>query len=226
MTMTAEARLKLEAYLGRLRAGLRGMQDKEVSEIVEELRSHVMDKAATHESAACEGAKGELTAAAVDGALAALGSPEELANQYMTDNLLARAEVSRSPVRILEGLFRWASLSIAGFFVLLGSLVGYFVGGVFMLVAIAKLFHPHTAGFWILPHSSGDSEISFRLGFGSVPAGARDVLGWWIVPIGWMAGGGLVMLTTHIAVWFVRKYRRSLKLQPESRGTHMEGAER
>jgi hypothetical protein len=171
-----------------------------------------IDKAAAHEITNWEGAKGEVTAAGVDAALAALGSPEELANQYMTDNLLARTEISRSPVRILAGLFRWASLSVAGFFVLLGSIVGYFVGGVFILVAIAKLFRPHTAGLWILPGSSGDSEISFRLGFGSVPTGGRDALGWWIVPIGWMAGGGLVMLTTYIAVWFVRKYRRSLKL--------------
>jgi hypothetical protein len=45
-----------------------------------------------------------------------------------------------------------------------------------------------------------------------VPTGGREVLGWWIVPIGWLGGGGLVMLTTYIAVWFVRQYRRSLVL--------------
>jgi uncharacterized membrane protein len=218
MTIAADSQRRIDAYLGRLRARLGGINDEEVREIVEELRSHIIDKAAAHEMTNGERAQGEVTSAGVDVALAALGSPEELANQYMTDNLLARAEVSRSPVRILAGLFRWASLSTAGFAVLLGSMVGYFVGGVFILVAIAKLFHPHTAGLWILPQNSGDSEISFRLGFGSVPAGARDVLGWWMVPIGWMAGGVLVMLTTYIAVWFVRQYRRSLKLQPESRG--------
>ena len=37
---------KIEAYLGRLRARLRGMNDEEVREIVEELRSHILDKAA------------------------------------------------------------------------------------------------------------------------------------------------------------------------------------
>ncbi len=194
---------KIEAYLGRLRQRLRGMNDEDAREIVEELRSHITDKAA---------AEGESTAAGIDGVLAALGSPEELASQYMTDDLLARAEVSRSPMRILRSLFHWASLSVAGFFVLLGSVVGYFIGAVFILVAVLKLFHPHTAGLWILPSGSDDVELSFRLGFGSVPVGGRDVLGWWIVPIGWVAGWGLVMLTTYVTVWFVRHYRRSILL--------------
>jgi uncharacterized membrane protein len=204
MTIGGDAQQRIEAYLGRLRGRLRGVNDEEVREIVEELRSHIMDKAA-----ASGEANGGITAAGVDAALAALGSPEELASQYMTDTLLARAEVSRSPVQILRSLFRWASLSVAGFFVLLGSILGYLFGAVFMLVAVAKLFHPHTAGLWFIPNSAGDSEISFRMGFGSVPVGGKDVLGWWIVPIGWTAGCGLVMLTTHVALWFVRQYRRS-----------------
>lgn len=206
MTVTGESQQKIEAYLGKLRGRLRGVNDTEVREIVEELRSHILDKAATGE------ASGEMTPAGVDAALAALGSPEELASQYLTDNLLARAEVSRSPVQILRSLFRWASLSVAGFFVLVGSLLGYFFGAVFILVAMLKPFHPHTAGLWTFPNGGGDIEMSFRLGFGSVPVGGKDLLGWWIVPIGWMAGCGLVMLTTHIAVWFVRQYRRSLAL--------------
>src|SRR5208337_1593694 len=201
--MATDVQQRIEAYLSRLRGRLRGVNGEEVREIVEELRSHIMDKAA---------ASGAVTAAGVDAALAALGSPEELASQYMTDNLLARAEVSRSPLQILKSLFRLASLSVAGFFVLLGSVVGYFFGAVFILVAVARLFHPQTAGLWLLPSAAGDSEISFRLGFGTVPTGGRDLLGWAIVPIGWLAGGGLVMLTTYVAVRFVRQYRRSLAL--------------
>ena len=116
---TDDAQQLIEAYLATLRMRLRGMNDEDVREIVQELRAHVTDKA---------NASGVITAATVDSALGALGSPEELASQYLTDALLSRAEISRSPVRILEGLFRWASLSIAGFFVMLGSIVGYFLG--------------------------------------------------------------------------------------------------
>jgi hypothetical protein len=209
MTLTANApqQQKIDAYLDRLRARLRGFDPTAVGEIVEELRSHILDKAAQPGNTS-----GEATPAAIDAALAALGSPEELAEQYVTDNLLARAETSRSPLRILQSLFRWGSLSVAGFFVLVGSLVGYFLGVIFMLVAVAKLFHPHTAGLWILPSADDDFEFSFRMGFASVPAGGREVLGWWIVPIGWLGGGGLIMLTTYVAAWFVRQYRRSLGL--------------
>src|SRR5208282_2268991 len=116
MTMPGDTQQRIEVYLGRLRQRLRGMNDEDAREIVAELRSHITDKAA---------ASGEVTPAAVDAALAALGSPEELASQYLTDDVLARAEVSRSPLRILKSLFHWASLSVAGFFVLVGSLLGY-----------------------------------------------------------------------------------------------------
>jgi hypothetical protein len=197
-TMADDAQQRIDAYLAKLRGRLRGFNDAEVREVVDELRSHIVDKAA---------ASGAADVAAVDAALAALGTPEELASQYLTDNLLARAEVSRSPLQILKSLFRWASLSIAGFCVLLGSLFGYLVGIVFLLCALLKPLHPHTAGLWVIPGGAGDVEISLRLGFGSIPAG-REVLGWWIVPLGLVAGCGLVMLTTRFAVWCTRRYRR------------------
>ncbi|MGA7632096.1 MAG: DUF1700 domain-containing protein [Terriglobales bacterium] len=198
-----DAQKEIENYLSKLRQSLRGLNDQDAREIIEELRSHIIEKSATG---------GQITIAAVVAALAGLGDPEDLASQYTTDNLLARAEVSRSPFRILKSLCRWASLSIAGFFVLLGSFLGYFFGAVLMLVAVLKLIHPHSAGLWIFPKANGELDISFRLGFGSVPAAGRDVLGWWIVPLGWTAGSALVMLTTYIAVWFVRQYRKSLVL--------------
>ena|ERR1035438_1531899 len=200
MTVSGDAQQRIEAYLGRLRQLFRGMNAEDAREIVEELRSHLMDRVA---------AGGEGTAAGGDAALAALGSPEELANEYMTHNLLARVEASRSPVRILESLFRWASLSAAGFFVLVGSMTGYFLGTVFILVAALKPFHPQTAGLWLLRDSAGDPEISLRLGSGSVPGAGKDLLGWWIVPIGLLAGCAVVMLTTRFALWCARQYRRS-----------------
>jgi hypothetical protein len=201
-----DARQKIAAYLSRLRARLRGINEQDVREIVEELRSHILDKASVSGE--------EVTAGAVSATLAALGSPEELASEYMTDNLLARAEVSRSPVRILESLFRWASLSIAGFFAFLATIVGYLLGVSFMLCALLKPVHPQTAGLWILPEGSDDLLISLRLGFGSAPPGGREVLGWWIVPIGLVVGCGLVMLTTRFGLWCVRQYRRSRGLPP------------
>jgi hypothetical protein len=206
MTTPDHAKQKIEAYLANLRAQLRGFNDQQIAEIVAELRSHTIDKLAISGDA--------VTPAQVDAILAALGTPEELANQYITDNLLARAEVSRSPLRILDSLFRWASLSFAGFFVLISSVLGYFFGAVFILVAILKPFHPQTAGLWLLHESTGDPEFSFRMGFGSAPLDGRDFLGWWIVPLGILAGCALVTLTTRSALWCARQYRKSRALPP------------
>jgi hypothetical protein len=203
MTTSGDAQQKIDVYLGRLRQRLRGMNERDVREIVEEIRSHLADKAA---------ASGVVTAAGVDAAIARLGSPEELASQYTTDDLLARAEVSRSPLRILESLFRWASLSVAGFFVLMGSLLGYFLGATLVLSALLKTVHPRTAGLWLIPGGPDDYELSLRMGFGSVPVGGRELLGWWIVPAGLFVGCGLVVLTTRFAVWCVRQYRKSRAL--------------
>ena len=191
---------KIERYLGTLRTCLRGINEQDVREIVEELRSHILEKA---------GVGGETTAGEVDGALASLGSPEELACEYMMDNLLARAEVSRSPVRILGSLFRWASLSAGGFFVLLCATVGYFLGVAFILTALLKPFHPNSAGLWIYRTSTGALANSLRLGFGRPPVGGSDVLGWWIVPVGLAVGFALVLLTSYFALWCARHYRRS-----------------
>jgi hypothetical protein len=200
MTITGDVQQKIDVYLDTLRRQLRGLDEPAVREIVAELRSHITDKVA---------AAGIPAPATVDAALAALGSPQELANEYLTDNLLARAEASRSPVRILESLFHWASLSVAGFFVLVGSILGYFLGIVFVLVAALKPFHPRTAGLWLLPNNTGDLEYSIRLGAGSAPVAGRELLGWWIVPLGLLVGCALVVLTTRFALWCVRQYRRS-----------------
>ena len=200
MTMATDAQQKIEAYLTILRGRLRGLNAEDDRDIVEELRGYILDKASV---------AGEVPTAGVDAALAALGSPEELASQYATDALLARAEVSRSPLRVLDSLFRWASLSIAGFLVLLSCIMGYFLGVVFMLCAVLKPFHPQTAGLWMIPDRNGGFEVSLRLGFGSAPVGGHEVLGWWIAPLGLVVGCGLVILTTRFALWCARQYRRS-----------------
>jgi HAAS len=203
--MADDARELIEAYLARLRRRLRGMNEEDASDILQELRSHITERA---------GGNGQLTAAGVREALVRLGSPEELAGQYVTDDLLARAEVSRSPVRVVQSLFRWAAFSLAGFVVLLGALLAYFVGAVFLIAALLKPFHPQTAGLWLLPSGADDVEISLRLGFGAAPLDGRELLGWWIVPVGIGVGCALVMLTTRFALWCARRYRRS-RVLPE-----------
>lgn len=198
--MATAVQKKIETYLEMLRSLLRSLGTEEVNDIIEELRSHILEKSTVNR---------ELAAREVDAALEALGNPEELASEYMTDAALARAEVSRSPFRILAALFRWGSLSAAGFFVLVSALVGYFLGVAFILSALLKPIHPQSAGLWTFRDSTGDLQLSLRLGFGSAPAGGHDMLGWWIVPLGLGVGLVLVTLTTRFAIWCIRLYRKS-----------------
>jgi hypothetical protein len=199
--MSDDARRKVDAYLEVLRARLAGLNEAEIRDIVAELRSHVIDRATV---------EGAMSVASVDAALARLGGPETLAAEYVTGEILARAEVSRTPWRVLESLFRWASLSVSGALVLLASVIGYFLGAVFFLCALLKPFHPHAAGLWLVPDGAGDTVLSLRMGFEGAPSGSRDVLGFWIVPAGLVAGSLLLLLTTRFALWSARRYRRSL----------------
>lgn len=191
---------RVEDYLERLRKALAGLSREAAFDILEELRSHILEKAASNED-------GDITPAAVENALAALGSPEELAAEYMADDLLERASRGWSPVLLLRGLLRWASLSAAGVLVFIGCVIGYFLGGSFMLCAILKPMHPQNAGLWRL--ADGANSFSLRLGFGTIPAGGTELLGWWIVPLGLLMGGGLCFVTTQIALWCAQRYRRS-----------------
>ena len=93
-TVTGDSHQKIDAYIARLRKRLRGIDEQELREILEELRGHILDKSTASGQ--------EPTAAAVDRTLASLGTPEQLAGEYLADNLLAQAEVSRSPLRIVQ----------------------------------------------------------------------------------------------------------------------------
>ncbi len=202
MTISADAQQKMDAYLKVLSKRLRGLSDQNASDIVKEIRSHILDKAAVAE---------EVTPDSVASALADLGSPEELASQYVTDDLLARAQESGSPWLVLRSLFRWASLSIVGLGALVFSVFGYFVAGSFALCALLKPLHPSTAGLWLLDDPEDVYSFSLRLGFSSPPAHARELLGWWIVPLGLILAMGLVLFTFHLGLWSIRKFWRPLR---------------
>jgi hypothetical protein len=198
MNVSAESQRQIDVYLNTLRRLLRGMNDADARDIVEELRSHILDRAA---------ASGEVTPPAVAQVLNALGSPEDIASQYLTDDLLKRAQVNRSPWLILRSLFRWASLSFAGFWILMISLILYFLAGSLSLCALLKPIHPTTAGLWLIPDST-DTMLSLRLGFGTVPANGRELLGWWIIPLGLILAMGMVLGNLHFGLWCIRTFWR------------------
>ena len=203
--MMNDAHARIEVYLNRLERRLKRLPADESREIVEELRTHIVERASE---------SGSLTRADVDKALATLGDPNHLADEYLTDALLAQTESSRSPFGILGKLFRWASISVMGLVVFICALVGYFLGTLLAICAVMKPIHPHTTGLWLIPSDAGDQTISLHLGFGNIPPGGREVLGWSLIPIGLFGGAVLVMATTFAARWGARRYRQTRSRRP------------
>jgi hypothetical protein len=197
MTIPADAQRDMDAYLAALRKRLRPLAASDAQEILDEIRSHILDKTA---------AQGAMNPESLAATLAALGSPEALAGDYVTNALLHRAQSSRSPFPLLRALFRWAGLSFAGFITLILSLIGYFIGGAFFLCALLKPFHPQSAGLWRIPDPHDPSSISLRLGFSLPPPGAHELLGWWIIPLGLFAGALLVLFTILLGSWSIRAF--------------------
>ncbi len=194
MTLSAESQKSIDNYLNALRKQLRELMDEDARDIVEEIRAHILDKTS-----------GDPSPDSIHATLAALGSPEQLAIRYRTDELLQRAQLSRSPAVTLRSLLRLATLSMVGLLVFLVSVVGYCVGGILVMAALLKALFPRHAGLNITRDAN-----TWGLGFGagSGPATGHDPLGLWLIPICLFIGGGVLFLTFRFGAWSLRKFWR------------------
>ena len=194
MTTIASPQTKIDAYLAELRKRLYSLPKDQVTDIVEEIRSHLRDTLAA----------GEITDARVTAALDQLGPVHSLAAGYVTDSLLARAESSRMPWTVLRGIFHWALLSVKGIAVFFVCLAGYLFGASFYIAALAKPFN-QKIGLWLIDTNT----FSLVLGMTDAIPRGHELLGWTIVPIGFALGGGTILVTTHFALWSIRRFRQS-----------------
>ncbi|HTB68541.1 MAG TPA: hypothetical protein VK727_20140 [Steroidobacteraceae bacterium] len=185
---------RIDAYLKRLRHALRALPPDEIAEIVREIRGHIVERAEATDS---------LSEAALTRILAALGNPEDIASLYQSRALVARARASTSPLLILMTTIRWAGMSLVGFVACLFGVLGYVFGLSFLASPILKMLYPDRVGLWV-----GPNYWNLSLGALSAAERARDhateVLGWWLVPIGLVAGPLTLILTTLILRWALR----------------------
>jgi aminopeptidase N len=187
----------IEMYLLKVTENLTGVPNTQVSDIVTELRSHVLD---------CLGPESAVaTDADVQEVLGKLGPPEVLAEMYLTENLMTRADKSRSPWVVMRTLFRLAIRSVWALVVFLVSLIGYMVAMAFFVCAVGKPFYPYRDGLWW----NIKSHTLVGLGFIWPEQYDRELLGWWIVPLGLLSFGLTVLVTTQFARWNIRCMKRS-----------------
>jgi hypothetical protein len=201
MTLPAASQKAIDAYLAALRKQLRELLDEDSRDIVDEIRAHILDKTSA-----------EAEPKDVAATLAALGTPQELAGRYRTDELLERARLSRSPTLVLRRILRWVMLTLIGLIVFLVSGLGYCVGGVLVVIALLKALFPRQAGLNIdyVPNQS----FSAGFGAGSAPPPGHDPIGLWLIPICLLLGGGILFLTFRFSVWSIRKLRRPKAFTP------------
>ena len=188
----------LEAYLAQVRRRLHALPSSEVEEVLKELRSHVLDRV-----------QGELTPAAVEAALAALGPPAEVARLNVTERAAAAVEQGAAPLRVLRALYRVATVSVLGLFTFFVSLFGYSLSVGFLVLAVLKPFSPDTVGLWWRTNPGGEPDFVF----GAVdPApGWQDSLGYWLIPVSLVLGLSIGYLTWRLGAGAVRMMARNAR---------------
>lgn len=184
--------IEIRRYTTRLRRALGSLQAGEVDDIVLEIQGHIAER--------LTGAADPVTAAAE--VFEALGDPEELAAQYLTESVLAQGRAGRSPLALLRALQRWAMEGLFGLVVFLVGILGYSFSAALVVVAVLKPFYPHHVGFWNRPPDL------FAVGFVSGPPDPQyEVLGWWIIPLGLIVGCLLWLGMTRLLGGVLRRHR-------------------
>ncbi|HZM50268.1 MAG TPA: hypothetical protein VFE68_07245 [Vicinamibacteria bacterium] len=217
-------------YLARLEKAFGHVPSAERDELVEEVRSHVLERieAAPH-----------VTEQVVNEILRAVGDPRELAAQHKTEVMLRQAVASRSPWTLLRSTLRWARTGIVGVISLLVTMTGYGCAAVCYLSVFLKPLFPARIGLWLRPEHmltlgywdgrfSGTEvygisvrpPVSFVLGtLGPTQGPVRELLGPWLFPVGVVCGGLFVVITTLLTRWLIRRFglqrwSRSRPLEP------------
>jgi hypothetical protein len=191
MTKNDSVELRVDSYLDRVQTALRGMPERQIDDIMRELRAHAVELAER---------KG------IEAAFESLGDPVDLAKAYRAESQITQAECSSSSLRIVLGL-RHAGRTRAGrFLAMVLYAFGYANVLTLWLAAADKILFPSRTGLWYLP---GDwKSLTLRTN-GSSPPGAHELLGWWLIPVAILAGWILRLLIDGGARWWLRRYRRS-----------------
>jgi uncharacterized membrane protein len=188
-----------EAFIARLRDGLRGLPPQTAAEIVADYEAHFAD--------------GEAAGRTEAEVAAALGDPGRLARELRAEAGLKRWEEDRSPSGAASAVFAVLGLGALDLLVLLPILIG--VGGTLFGMAMAAIAGLFAGG------------AIFAAGpFSGFPGGVWAAL---LAGLGVMSGatalGALVVLVTigivNALVWYGRLHYRLIKpaLEPQAEGT-------
>jgi uncharacterized membrane protein len=186
MTSAQLADERIDTYMGRLDDALGKLHPSDREDILREIHTHIIESSS--------GASDRN--AAVDRVLRLLGTPEELAGRYRTENLLTRASRSFSPWLILRTCWQWAKLGIKGTLAFFLAVFGYGLALGFTVSVFLKPFMP-SIGWWSGPE-----------GFGIIipdhPERMHELLGNSFIPVIAAAAFLSAIGTTQLLRWMMR----------------------
>ena len=178
-----------EAFIARLRAGLRGLPPQALADIIADYEAHFADGEAAGRSEA-EVAK-------------ALGDPDRLAREIRAESTMARWREERSPSAAAAAVFAVLGLGAIDILVLLPILMGIAGALVGLAVAVVACFFAGAVIFAAGPFTNppGGPVTAILAGIG-IMAGATS-------------GGALLTIVAiglmNALVWYGRLHYRLLK---------------
>ncbi len=159
----------------------------------DELETHLADSYAAGDSRQSETAR-------LQDAIGRLGAPADYLRPLMADGLLDRGTRSYNPVPLARGLYYSLGLGAARTIAAFAFGFGYFLLAAFAAMALLKPLWGDHVGLFRQP----DGAVSF--GIVADTAGARELLGLWIIPIALAVTALLYIILTR-ALRAVRTHR-------------------
>lgn len=218
----------VDEYCKRLGKALHKLPTPERDDFIREVRSHIWERVEAEQ---------EVTAEVLAEIFRALGEPKVLAAEYRTQAMLREATRSDAPwvlrpYVLLRATLRWGVTSIAGMVAFLVTVIGYGCALEFYLCALLKPVFPKHIGLWLAEQHTvslgywngrfSGAEFygivvrpptSFVL-IGTVgPTGApvHELLGYWLIPVGFLCSALFLLATSIVARWFIARFSRRKK---------------
>jgi uncharacterized membrane protein len=174
--------IQIDTYLSSLRTHLEPMRLVDRDEVVREITAHIRDSV-------------EESGASPETVLARLGPADQLAAQYREGQLIRTASRSISPLKLMRGALRLATKGVFGVVVFFVGMIGYAIGGGFVLSGMIKPILPAHTGMWM----QDGHVIAYGTQFPAVGSPAHEVLGMWYIPL-MLTAGSLILLATSFAI--------------------------
>ena len=176
------ARRRWDAYFSEIDR-LLARADADVAELRADLEAHVVASMA----AASGGSEGER----LDAALSRLGRPLDYLRPLIADELIERGTLTYSPITIARGLSYAVMAGSRRAVIGLAFGLGYLLLAIFAAMALLKpLWGEHVGVF-----RYADGTIS--AGIVAQSSGARELLGWWSIPIALLLAALLYVALTR-----------------------------